>query len=382
MNHIAATVAPVAAPVAARWIVNRRFDLLWFFGGSLLSLAALGLYFGFGVSILALFWIWLLGFDGPHIAAAFTRTYVDLQEWRTRRGMLLFSLLAFAVGPACLVLNAVTGSDAPFLGFLALSAVYGYYHIVRQHYGFLALYKSVARDFGRLDLHLDRWCLYAGLWLPYFYFLFTHPRARAEMGMGAVVGPVEGFVLAAVGAAWGLSLLLYVGRTIQRFGASAHRPQVWYFLVTVGLHGIIYFFIATFEPVYAKSNGPDQDFLLISVVTTLFHNIQYLGLVWFHNHNRYGEPVDDFGPARVVNRSAGHYLLACGAFSFVYLLLACWTGVFPGCQVFMNMKIGGATGSQIGLSLWWGLALHHYYLDQKIWRVKGDPRLRKNLGLG
>ena len=32
--------------VAPRWLVSRRFDLTWFFGGALLSLLFLALYFG------------------------------------------------------------------------------------------------------------------------------------------------------------------------------------------------------------------------------------------------------------------------------------------------------------------------------------------------
>ena len=58
-----------------RWLVSRPFDLGWFFGGAALSLVFLALYFFVGAPIVALWWIWLLAFDGPHIGAAFTRTY-------------------------------------------------------------------------------------------------------------------------------------------------------------------------------------------------------------------------------------------------------------------------------------------------------------------
>jgi hypothetical protein len=39
------------------------------------------------------------------------------------------------------------------------------------------------------------------------------------------------------------------------------------------------------------------------------------------------------------------------------------------------------SANQIGLCLWWGLALHHYWLDQRIWRVRADAPLRRSLGL-
>ncbi len=366
---------------ANRWIVSARYDLALFFGGAIASLAILALYFGVQVPIILLWWVWLLGFDGPHIAAAFTRTYADSQEWRTRSRLLLISLLTFAVGPVFLVLSLATHSELPFLLFLALSAFYGYYHIVRQHYGFLALYKAVNRDTGKPDFLIDQWSLYVGCWTPYFYLLLTHPKARELMRLG-VAGPRGGLERAAVIGLivlWVISILVFLGRALSRPRINA--PKVAYWLVTVLLYGLIYFFIARFEPTYGSSNGPDQDFLLLSILVTLFHNIQYLGLVWLHNRNRYGGGDPAFGFASTLNRSAVRFLMGCGLFSVVYLLFACWTGVFPRCSVFAGGRIGPFTMSQIGLCLWWGLAINHYYLDQKIWRVRGDPVLKRNLGL-
>src|SRR5438046_2732155 len=84
--------------VARRWIVSPAYDLAFFFGGAAASLMALGLYLA-GVPILVLWWTWILAFDGPHIAAAFTRTYLDRDEWRRHGRLLAWSLLAFAAGP-------------------------------------------------------------------------------------------------------------------------------------------------------------------------------------------------------------------------------------------------------------------------------------------
>jgi hypothetical protein len=51
--------------------VSRGFDLSLFFGGALLSLVAVGLALVAGVPIVILWWIWLLGFDGPHMMATY-----------------------------------------------------------------------------------------------------------------------------------------------------------------------------------------------------------------------------------------------------------------------------------------------------------------------
>ena len=172
MNH--------AGTLRTRWIVSREFDLSLFFGGAALSLLVLVLALVLRAPIVALWWIWLLAFDGPHIGAAFTRTYLDRQEWTRRPGMLAGSLATFVVGPLALALGVVTSSDAPFLLFLGFATLYGYYHVVRQHYGFVALYnaRSGARDPDILAL--DRVTLYLGSWLPVRLFpVVASPRTDA-----------------------------------------------------------------------------------------------------------------------------------------------------------------------------------------------------------
>src|SRR5688572_21302976 len=109
------TTATTAAPQATteRWLVSRRFDLLWFFGGSALALLLPALLW-VGVPIAAIFWSWTLLIDGPHIGATLIRTYVDKDEWRTRGPALRWTLLVFLVGPLFLLVNALSGSHEPF----------------------------------------------------------------------------------------------------------------------------------------------------------------------------------------------------------------------------------------------------------------------------
>ena len=367
--------------MAARWLVSRAFDLTWFFGGAALSLAVLVLFFA-GAPIVALWWIWLLAFDGPHIAAAFTRTYLDAGEWRRRPGLLLGSLLTFAVGPVCLAAAVVSGSPYPFLGFLAFATFYGYYHVVRQHYGFVALYNTVNHDWGSDRGRLDRWTLYTGCWTPYVYFLITHPRTRALAGLSGPPSSLERAAAIALAAVWIVVLARFLFVHVRREGLRIGNPKTPYLAGTVALYGVIYFVIARLEPVYSASRGPDQDFLLLSIVIVIFHNVQYVGLVWFHNRNRYTESTTA-GAAAFVSRAPWVFLVACVLFSLtVYGTFACSTGVFPVCQWFTaSPAIGAVTLNQIGLCLWWGLAMNHYYLDQKIWRLRDDDILRRSLRL-
>ena len=366
-----------------RWLVSRPFDLAWFFGGGALSLVFLALYFFVGAPIVALWWIWLLAFDGPHIGAAFTRTYLDAAEWRRRPGLLLVSLLTFAVGPAFLAANALSGSAYPFLLFLGIATFYGYYHVVRQHYGFVALYNTVNRDWDPRSVALDKWTLYVGCWAPYAFFLLTHPKARELLRLpSGPAAPIESLLAYALAAVWLFVLARFVTEHVRTDGLRLRNPKTPYLAATVLLYGFIYFAIARFEPVYGGSQGPDQDFLLLSIVIVIFHNVQYVGLVWFHNRNRYAGATGH-GIATIVNRAPATFLAVCGLFSLaVYSTFACSTGVFPSCQWFAGSGgFGRVTWNQIGLCLWWGLALNHYYLDQKIWRIRGDEALKRSLRL-
>jgi hypothetical protein len=164
---------------------------------------------------------------------------------------------------------------------------------------------------------------------------------------------------------WLLTLTVFLARALTT-RSRPNRPKVAYLLTTVLLYGL--------------STGPDQDFLLLSVLITVFYNVQHLGLVWFYNRNRYGQAMPAVGPAWWINRSLGRFLGVCGLFSVVYLLFACWADVFPGCRI-STFTLGTITASQIGLCLWWGLALQHHCLDQRTWRLSADAPLRRHLKL-
>ena len=39
----------------------------------------------------------------------------------------------------------------------------------------------------------------------------------------------------------------------------------------------------------------------------------------------------------------------------------------------------GLTVSDLGVAFLWGFALHHYYLDQRIWHVRREQALHRDL---
>jgi hypothetical protein len=192
-----AAVATAPAGTSPRWIVNRGVDLGLVIGSALAGYAYLLLFTALHVKISLLWWFWSVGFDGTHIFATASRTYFD-SEARVRDRTLLYGslLVFFSLGP----LMVLAGQKA----LLALVVgVWAYYHVVRQHYGFLVLYKVKNRDLLPLDNMLDR--VFLGVMMispPFHRFFIHHPE---ELGIRLAFPrwePVFWVIVAATAAAW------------------------------------------------------------------------------------------------------------------------------------------------------------------------------------
>src|ERR1022692_521349 len=160
--------APPAPRLAHRWIITRGIDLAFIIGSALAGYAYLVANVALHVPISLLWWFWSVGFDGTHIFGTASRTFFDSEARHSGRALLFGSAaFFFALGPVLVLL----GGKA----VLALIvAVWAYYHVVRQHYGFMVLYKVKNRDLAKLDNSLDRWFLGVMTVFPPFHRFFIH----------------------------------------------------------------------------------------------------------------------------------------------------------------------------------------------------------------
>jgi len=365
------------APVRAGWLVDRRQDLLSTVGGLGASLVLLGLHLWGGVSSVVLWWAWILALDGPHIFATVSRTYLDRRERESRRRLLWGSLGWFAVGPLFVALSVGVGSRLPFELFLAAVGIWAYWHVVRQHYGLMSLYQRKNGDVHPVDRRIDSLTLYVGLLAPFAAFAVTHGSARRMLGLGAEPG--RELLLAQVCWAAVLAVVgLFAARQVQRWraGAGINGPKVLLLAAALGLSALLFS-----PPVVARI-----EFIMVAVVVTAFHNIQYHGIVWFYHRNRYHTPSADRAAFGLAPRVSQRFLIyaACGvAFTLLYRGLGCGFGAHPGCGTFdAHVMLGaGVSLRDLMVGFIWGFGMHHYYLDQKIWRVSRDSGLNKDLKL-
>jgi hypothetical protein len=336
--------APSAARAPSRWIIGRGVDLSLVIGSSAAGYLYLILYAALHVPIGYLWWFWSVGFDGTHIFGTASRTFFD-SEARAKHPKLLFgsALFFFSLGP----LMALAGWKA----WLALLVgVWAYYHVIKQHYGFMVLYKVKNGDLARADNILDKLFLAVmTIFPPFRRFFIESPQ---ELGMP--IHPLRNWSA----PCWGIVIAVsvaYLARQIIRYrkGVRPNTPKLLLLAGVIPLHWL------TFAYMSWQAAVP---------TVTIVHNLQYHALVWFHNRNRYAVPDAESKHGRIP-AAAGKHLAAYVAIALVFSALY----RIPGFQL-------GNT-SDLAFGFFCGFGLTHYYLDSKIWRVRHDPGLREALHL-
>lgn len=363
----------IEGPAASGWIISRRADLLWFFASALLSL-------GLGLSVLArpslglpLLCAWLLLVDGPHFYATLLRTYLDPLE-RQRRGPLLrWSLLIWLPGPLCWAAAQSTGQSAPMDLFLLLTALWGYHHAVRQNYGIWSLYARKA-GLGARERGIDRAALYGILWALFAWFTLTHPLNRQEFGLSAEPSGLERPLLGGLLGLILLSITAYGARTALRARRGEPTlPAIFLLFPVLSLFTLGFAAIGMMEPVVPAARTLEAAFVALAITNGMPHGLQYIGLVGWSSRQRHPDGQGSSG-ARLAARPAWAWLIAV-ALGLPYLLTNAYRGAIPG------WGPGSPAAEGLAISLYWGLVLHHYLLDQYIWRPQQDAALRADLGL-
>ena len=367
--------------VSVRWIISARDDLVWLIGSVASSYLLLVLYVKGVLPLVPMVALWAILIDAPHVFGTFSRTYFDRTERHNRARLLWGSLLFFAVGP--LMVYAGAG-----LLFFFLAALWAYYHLVKQHYGFMVLYKKKNNDLAPVDNALDRLLLLFAFNYPFVAFITQDPEAMKRVPAALQFG-VNGLAMVLLAGTIVLAIA-WLGRQIQRVvtGEALDVPKYLLLAAAIPMHWIVLLTPMPHKPI------------AIVAILTISHNLQYHRLIWFNNTKsaklgsgsdrgssptiREGSssnatnPRQKYGAAELISRRLLYYI----AFGILFGLIYQGPRQFLG---YISLKNGEGTQSfatQIGISFLWGYAFIHYYLDSKIWRVRRDPSVGKALNMG
>lgn len=377
--------------ISLRWIISARDDLVWFVGSVASSYALFVLYVTGILPLIPMVAAWAILIDAPHVFGTFSRTYFDRTERQNRARLLWGSLLFFIIGPL------LVWAGAGFT-FFFVAALWAYYHLVKQHYGFMVLYKKKNGDLAPVDNALDRWLLMFAFNYPFVAFIARDPAAMARVPqpLHSSVNAVASLLLAGTI----LMTAVWLARQVQRavLGQPLDVPKYLLLAAAIPMHWVV---LLTPMP-----NKP----IAIVAILTIYHNLQYHRLIWFHN-KKYsrsvaftgssptvregsaseGKPMNNgdgsatlrqkYGAAELISRRLLYYIAFGILFGIIYQGPRQYLGYIslrahgPGAALDQSFL------AQLGISFLWGYAFIHYYLDSKIWRVRRDPSVGKALNM-
>src|SRR4030095_4313084 len=278
-----------AKAISLRWIISGRDDLVWFIGSVLTSYALLVLYVSGILPLVPMVALWAILIDAPHVFGTFSRTYFDRTERQNRGRLLWGSLLFFAIGP--LMVFAGAG-----LIFFFLAALWAYYHLVKQHYGFMVLYKKKSNDPARVYNALDRLLLLFAFNYPFVAFIARDPEAMKRVP-AALQSGVNGLATVLLAGTIVLAIA-WLGRQVQRAvtGEALNVPKYLLLAAAIPMHWIV-----------LLTPMPHKPIAIVSMLT-IYHNFQYHRLIWLHNQ-KYANGREKYGAAELISRRVLFYIV-------------------------------------------------------------------------
>jgi len=313
---------------------------------------------------------------------------------QTRRRLLLGSLWLIAVGPAivagCLGLfgMGMAWYKTPYFVLVAFVSIWAYWHVVRQHFGIMSLYKRKNQDGAMLDRKLDQWVLYLALLAPFVAFVVKNEEARSTLSdlVGAELGIYSGaagwdamvvqFTIIVAGAA----VVAFVLRQVQRWwrGETLNAAKILFLAAVIPLHLVVCY-------------HPDSSTLALlgfSACVTIFHDVQYHAIVWWYQRNRMdkaGEKAEKkYGFASKLGTNFPLYAVCAIGMGLTLGYLGCVLDVNPGCLPVIGSRDILLFGSELSMNeifygVFLGVLMHHYFVDQFIWRPSRDQNIRRDL---
>ncbi|MFO0553365.1 MAG: hypothetical protein U0271_33585 [Polyangiaceae bacterium] len=349
--------SPAPAPALGGWVLSARFDLFFFVGSSLSVVLA-----WLASEVLAMPALYVIGAvavlsNGPHLASTWTRVYLDARE-RRERPIHYFVAPLIVVGAVAALLFIDGASSALIRSVLFYWA---FWHFVAQCWGLLRIYQRKAGDVGKPVAHLERAVLWAVALAPFIERLHSGPWALFGSEIYHPDVP-RSLVL----ATWGLAGLLsfaYMIVHIVRVARHELAPGLTGWIRPLFLGATALAFYVPFTRI--KSNGATA-----FAAAACWHGLQYIGIVWFYNRNRYKSGLD--ARARLVS-----WVSQPGREIWYFVTLLAVVGVF-----YAGIVVAGQfvlEPARIGSFVWLSLTFTHYYLDGVIWKLR-RPELAKNLG--
>jgi hypothetical protein len=244
------------------------------------------------------------------------------------------------------------------------------FHNARQHYGFARIYAGKSRE----APEAEGWrttLLYAGIVAPQVSFLVFQKGPLALAFFPRVEGPALQWACWAVSALAGAGLVFELAR-------DRRSVRLWYALSCAVFYAVMFYGVAPREPFLPSPQNGAQRLMLLAVMNSLFHNIQYHAIVWHYSQRRYRvAALQDFGVAAKLNGSGVAYAVAAVVSGLLFGVLVWGLGDWPA----LDGTFTARPVNPVAFALFLGVIGQHFFLDQYIWKPSQQPELRGYLGL-
>jgi Tfp pilus assembly protein PilF/branched-subunit amino acid transport protein len=359
MQHVSAfsrpqTVppAPVSASRPKLWILDSWRDLILYVGTPLLLVPAFALAQARWSPQDIYLFVAAFGAMGHHlpgmIRAYGDRALFERFKWR------------FVFAPLFLLAVCMAFFWWDLKGILLIVFFWGVWHGLMQTYGFCRIYDAKTGTFDTLTRRLDFamcviWFATAVALSPYRLSdtLDTYYMCGGPFIPPAVVHHGQQFILLAA-IAVSVLFLLHFGR----MWIVGKRPNP----VKLAL-------LITSIAFWWYCNNLVANILVGIALFEVFHDVQYLSLVWIYNRNRVEKDSNIGGFMRFVFRRSGSLIGLYVGLVFAY-----------GSLSYINAHVGMDTVKRILTGVVTASTLLHFYYDGFIWKVR-ERSTRQSLGL-
>jgi len=262
-----------------RWLFSKRLDLFVLFLPVWLTWVLAFILPAEVINKEAALWVWVvfvIGIDVSHVWSTIFRTYLDKEEFRLNRSILIWApVVGFAV-----FFGVAAVSSTLFWTILAYLAVF---HFIKQQFGFMRLYQAKSAKRPQRKWVNDKTIIYLGMLYPVFYWHINSERAfnwfveGDFFSLGQIVEMIFGGanVIPTINAIgiftyWILIAYWFIGEIRYFKNSNSNFPigkVLWVLSTAVNWFlGIVYF---------------NSDFVF-TVTNVVAHGVPYLALIFFY----------------------------------------------------------------------------------------------------
>lgn len=328
------------------WIHSKRFDTTFIMGGAVLSMILAAVASIEASLVTMIFWAWVMLLEGPHFAITWVRTFGDAKFFRENKSLLMASFAFFLIPLLAVGFDRISGSQSVTNGWGFLIFMWSLYHNTRQHYGFIALW-SRQKNLPESDLTFLRWGTYIICYALMAELFFNFKLNDAYPALTSLVpwGSLQLFATLT-------AVFVFLGLTIK-----LHKRSIipLTYLALVGTYYYLLFHVVAYaEPFFPEHLGAAEGFLIVTVLNSSFHNIQYLAItVWRAKRDNVTE----------LHKKT----MACFGFGILVFTPIFWA---RGEVRMFGEAVSYTLLTQAAYILYFGIVGQHFFLDQYIWKRK------------